>query len=131
METIYARNFLFDNSKCIWKNVYKQKVVNICMLKLKEFNFKILQNIVPCGRYLNKWKHNIDGNCKFCNMLETTEHMLYNCSRVNNLWEKVSNVLKCNIKWKHIVCGWPMLDCTNQKIRVLKIIITIVTYSIF
>ena len=50
--------------------------------KLKEFNFKLLQNIVPCGNTISKWKQNITKECTVCGTSETTKHMLIDCARV-------------------------------------------------
>ena len=80
MESVYANEFNFDIEHEIWSNIFKQKVVNICIPKLSEFIFKIVHNILPCGNCLNKWKPEIGANCTFCNCTETIQHMLYDCS---------------------------------------------------
>ena len=67
---------------------YKQKIVDIKIVKLKEFNFKLLHNIVPCGKTVSKWNKNISEWCAICGECETTKHMLFECKRVNNIWNK-------------------------------------------
>ena len=131
MESIYSREFDIECSRKNWTSIYIRKVKLIDDIKLKEFNFKLLHNIVPCGRILSKWKENISENCKVCTEIETTRHMLFECGRVKNLWIKVSQILLYCIKWKDIVIGVPDYNCTSSKINFYNIIITIVTYAIF
>ena len=75
--------------------------------KLCEFNYKILHNILPCGKILSKWQKDISNKCQVCNKLESAKHMLYECQRVYEIWNNVSCILGINIRWKHIVCGFP------------------------
>ena len=79
MESIFSREFAIEKRKCTWIKIYTQKIKNIKIIKLKEFNFKLLHNIVPCGKILSKWKPNISEHCEICKDIETTKHMLYDC----------------------------------------------------
>ena len=107
MESVYAKDFNFENTSSLWKNIYQQKLNEMKMPKLKEFNYKILHNIIPCGMVLSKWKPGIDRTCKCCNTLETTKHMLYECERINQVWQTLSSVCNMSITWKNIACGFP------------------------
>ena len=53
MESIFSREFAIERRKCTWNKIYTQKIKNIKIIKLKEFNFKLLHNIVPCGKILS------------------------------------------------------------------------------
>ena len=130
MESIYAREFKFDNSQLLWKNVYNQKIVKLKVAKISEFNYKILQNILPNGRILSKWNHNVSEKCEYCEEIETTKHMLYECDRIKKTWKLVSEIIKVKVTWKSIVCGFPGYDI-NGKITCLNYIIGIIAYSIF
>ena len=44
------------------------------IIKIAEFNYKILQNILPCGKVLHKWQHDISDKCNHCGEIETVEH---------------------------------------------------------
>ena len=79
---------------------------------------------------LSKWKLNISEVCEYCNILETTQHMLYECERIRNIWEEVSICLKCNISWKTIVCGFPNYD-TSEKLYTVNLIVSIISRTIF
>lgn len=130
METIYAKEFKFVRSKHIWKTIYKQKLCLLKLPKLNEFNFKILHNIVPCGKIVSKWKKNVSDKCEVCGEIETTKHMLYECQRINVVWQEISEYIKCNISWKTIVCGFPMYPISN-KIESINFIVTLLSYVIF
>ena len=86
MESIFSREFGFQGN-CIWHNVYCQKINTLFIPKLAEFNYKMLQNIVPCGYVLNKWQKNVKECCEYCGQIETTKHMIFECDRIANVWD--------------------------------------------
>ena len=130
MESVYAKEFSFENHISFWRKIYSQKIVSIKIPKLSEFNYKILHNIVPCGKVLSKWKQHISEKCQYCGEIETTKHMLYECKRIYDIWEMVSSILKIDISWKHIVCGFPNYS-TCDNILGINYIIGILVYGIF
>ena len=130
MESIFSNEFNFSNNLTLWKTIYNQKCVILKIPKLKEFCYKMLQNIVPCGVNLSKWNKNIPSKCEFCQNTETTKHMLFECSRIKDIWETISNVLNVNVRWKQIVCGFINCDQTIH-ISFINYVITIVAYAIF
>ena len=130
METIWSRKFNFDNSNTVWKSVYKQKIINMDIAKLAEFNYKMLNNIVPCGKVLHKWQQNVSELCGYCGEVETFEHLIFNCKRIQTVWKTVSHCLKMNVKFKNIVCGLLASD-DSRNVKFLNSVISIVAYSIF
>ena len=66
----------------------------------------------------------------FCHETETLEHLLFKCERINDVWNKVGQVIRVNIKWKHLVIG---LDEKYSEIvnKAKHMIIAIVVYSTF
>ena len=100
------------------------------VVKLKEFNFKILHNILPTGIYINKWNKNISKYCEACTNEESMKHMLYDCNRIQIIWKIISQLIMIEIKWKHLVCFLPQYS-TTLKTSTLNFIITIVCYAIF
>ena len=77
MESIFSKEFDIHNKEKTWRDIYKQKLLDMNIVKIREFNFKILHNIVPCGNILSKWKENIKKECDLCQEVETTKHMLF------------------------------------------------------
>lgn len=130
METVYSAEFKFENHRHVWNNIYMQKIIDIRLPKVREFDYKILHNIVASGYMLYKWKKIDDDKCQYCQNIETMKHMLYECPRILEIWEEISNVLKCNISWKLIVCGFPKYEI-NEKVSSINYIIGIICYNIF
>ena len=130
MESIYSRECGFENRINLWSKIYVQKICDIKIPKLSEFNFKLLHNIVPCGKILCKWQKDISEKCEYCDTIESTKHMLYDCPHVSILWQIISEVANVNIKWKQILCGYPSYHVSKQ-ITCLNYLTSIVIYAIF
>ena len=129
MEVKLSKELGFENHQDIWANIYNQKIVAMFDNKLAEFNFKLLHNIVPCGYILCKWEQSVDAKCEVCTVIENVKHMLFDCPRIYEIWESIATILKCNIKWKHLVCGF--IGYSSDKIIFMNTIFTIVSYAIF
>ena len=130
MQNVYTKEFGLDNNCNTWLHIYNQKLVDMKIIKLCEFNFKVLNNILPCGKILCKWNKGISENCTFCGELENTRHMLYECRRIKDIWIEISNILSFNVSWKLIVCGLPYL-AKSEKVDAYNLILTILAYAIF
>ena len=99
-------------------------------VKLAEFNFKVLHNILPCGKVLSKWINNTSSQCSNCGETETVEHMLFKCDVTSHIWNAVSELINVNIKWKNIVCGLPSSE-NNRNVKFINLVISAISYSIF
>ena len=64
MEVMWSVEFSFENTVNIWCYIYVQKFKCLNDNKLAEFNFKVLNNILPCGYILSKWNHNVENHVK-------------------------------------------------------------------
>jgi hypothetical protein len=112
-----------------WENIYKVKIKQMSIMKLAEFNYKILSGTIPCGMALCKWKTNISPICNVCNTNENIKHMLYSCCKATDIWDIIAKVVKVDIKWKHIVVGYFFEQ--NVTTVMLNWIISLSAYSIF
>ena len=88
------------------EDVFIAKLVNIKEIKLKEFNFKVLHNILPCNANLAKWGKIDHDTCDICNELQTIKHLLFDCNYVKPLWKIIESILHCNITYSNILCGF-------------------------
>ena len=70
---------------------------------------------------------NISENCVFCNDLNTAKHLLFDCRKVKVIWQKIGDVMKLDIKWKHILLGFSI---ENKIGKIRNIIITIICKAI-
>ena len=128
MESFYSDEFKFENNNRNWTCIYEQKLCFKGFNDLSIFNFKILNNILPCGKSLHRWKTNISKNCDMCKEVESIKHMLYECSHVSQIWLKISNILDFNVKWKTIVCGYIEYTVTD-KIFAHNFILSIIAFK--
>ena len=53
-ESVYSREFKFGNKPSAWENVYTPKMKDLKIPNVCEFNFNLLQKIVPCGKIICK-----------------------------------------------------------------------------
>lgn len=130
MERFWSRT-LYENDVSInWKYVYLNKVHSITNRKLAEFQYKILCNLLPCRKQLYQWKLSPTSLCEVCGMTEDVKHLLFDCDRVKLLWVRISSLLKLNIRWKHLVVGFPYKEY-NIQLKKLNGTLTIIAYSIY
>ena len=130
MQTVFSKEFAFENQNLLWKSVYRQKVGCITIPKLKEFNYKILNNIVSCGYVISKWVNSVNKYCDVCGQIETTRHMLYECKRIKDIWTAIGKYIKCNFDWKLIVCGYIGYELTD-KVSAINFISSVIAYAVF
>ena len=103
------------------------KVKNIPDKKLAEFNFKILHSIMICGKYLNKWDNSVSKTCNICNTLEDIQHILYECTLANCIWNIANNVIDTPFTKRDII-----LHYTNPvNNHAVNFFITIISYCIY
>ncbi len=98
--------------------------------KIAEFNFKLLHNIVPCGYSVSKFNREISSQCQSCGEVENVEHMLYRCSRILCLWNKIGESIKCKISWKKLVCGFT-LPVKSKNVDSFHTLFSYIMYCIF
>ena len=130
---IYMKNgwekiFKLNRGELCWSDIYTRKLRKTKCNKFAEFNFKLLHNILPCGKLVSIWDINTYKNCLVCHELESTQHMLYECPRVLQLWNNISSCLKINIVWEHIVLGY---NDDSIVTSYLNIIINGIAYTIY
>jgi hypothetical protein len=109
-----------------WKKVFYYKLKCVQDNKIAEFNLKIIYKILPCGNYVNKWNKNVSRFCQCCGELETIEHLIFSCSRIQNIWKTVSDIFKTKIDFKKIVIGF-----TYYKVLQLEYCISVIAFYIY
>jgi hypothetical protein len=71
-----------------WKVVFKN-YAEIKETKLKAFQFKILNNIIPCNHYLKKIGKSTTEKCPSCNETEDLVHYFVGCHKATNIWLQI------------------------------------------
>ena len=87
------------------KSIFKRKLIDIKENKLREFNYKLINNILPCNANLKKWKISESDACDVCDNVQTVQHLLFECTYVKPLWEVAEMILNTNISFSDVLCG--------------------------
>ena len=82
---------------------FSTKVAQEKEIKLKEFNFKLLHNILPCNKNLAKWRIKPNDRCDVCGQSQTVKYLLYSCIYVKPLWRVTENVLGVDVSFERML----------------------------
>ncbi len=109
--TAYLNCFVNENDDA--SDIFTRKVVLEKEIKLKEFNFKMLHGILPCNVNLKRWKIKCNDLCDVCGQPQTIEHLLFNCTYVRPLWDKVESSYCASVNYRNILGIEPSLIQDN------------------
>ena len=94
------------HSEINWGDVYQRKIRHQFQTKLSEFNYKLLNNILPTGCNLLRWRKSESSNCIYCNYINhDTKHLLWDCQHCKDIWKIISDLSTYNVTWKTITIG--------------------------
>ena len=85
VEKIWEKSFSISFCNSDWQIIYMTNFKEL-MLKLSQFKYKILHNILLCGKLEAQWNKNIPPYCDFCKETEDMQHILYFCRRIKSIW---------------------------------------------
>ena len=108
------------------RTVFVMRVCQEREKKFKEFNFKVLHWILPCGVNLKKWKISSTNIYDVCDEEQTIAHLLFECKYLSGLWARVSEALDYDIVCDSVICG--TFDGNFQS---NNIVITLVSFLIY
>jgi hypothetical protein len=128
MEYVWCREFKLERFHVNWQDIYKTKVKNMPFQKIREFIYKLINNIVISGKLVSIWNKEVAVNCEICNKINDVKHMLFECERIQSVWHMLSKAMKCEVSWKHIVIG---VRGISQVCSSYNIIIAITAYTIY
>ena len=80
---------LFNISTEEWKIIFKPYMA-IKEVRTKAFQFKVLNNLLPCNLYLKRIGKSDTDKCPKCNMLDDQMHYLVECAEVASIWSHLS-----------------------------------------
>ena len=112
------------NSEINWESIAINKMHKQLEIKICEFNFKTLHNILATGENLFKWQKIPSPACIYCNYhRQTLKHLLWDCTYAETLWEKLSAGMNRNICYKDIIAGVDANHTLNQMLSLIAFII--------
>ena len=124
-ENTLCETLNLQNTRKNFAYLYSDRISRVACRKISEFNFKLLNNCIYCGYVISKWNTNVQKKCTFCKVNHTSQHLLYECVKSQEIWRIVENVIRYKIKWKHIVAGFTnsnkssIIQDTNMMISVI------------
>ena len=89
----------FPDVQFDWNEKYSLSFKVSLETKIREFQYKVLNNIVFTNEKLFKIKMIDSPQCTFCkNEIESLEHLFYNCEITRSLWVALRSwLMECNI----------------------------------
>ena len=123
---INMSNYLqpYCNSESIEeKCVFQSKLINQNENKLKEFNYKLINGILPCNVNLMRWRKLNTGKCDVCDESQTIEHLLFDCKYVKGHWKYVEQALNVRLSFCNIICGIQTDSISNNTITLAAFLI--------
>ncbi len=134
---IYWQNKINDNQVGQkWKDIWKFKLKDTKDTRLKNFNLKLLYNIVPVNGNLYKWKLSSNEECTICNVKEDISHAFLLCEKIKSFWSWLENII-CVLKEKYktfkmnnhnLIFG---CNIQNKHFRLLNFILSCALFVIY
>ena len=127
----WHRNLNIELNNKHWSSVYSLPILCTIEMKLRQFQYKILNHILYPKSVLLKMKLVQSNKCDFCDCIETTIHMFCECEHIKQLWISLEKWLQeCRIpsqdfSFKDIILGIP------SETRLINHLILIMKYFIY
>ena len=84
----------FPDVQFDWNSIYSLSFKVSLETKIREFQYKVLNNIVFTNEKLFKIKMTDSPQCTFCkNEIESLEHLFYSCEITRSFWEALRSYL--------------------------------------
>jgi hypothetical protein len=106
-----------------FKAIYTYKIKRLRDPKLAQFNYKILNLILPCNTNLKLWAKSNSDQCAICGETEDILHLLFLCSHAQTIWQIVEGGLNIRITTALLLYG-SSNDTENY-------IVTLIAYLIY
>jgi hypothetical protein len=125
----------YDIAEEEWKKVFKNMVV-LKDSKMKAFQYKILNNIIPCNFYLKKIGRSDTDKCPTCDETEDLIHYFIGCQTAENIWLQVRRWWQgltgqdISINEQDIILGLQKRDFKICKFEQLNVILTTVKWKV-
>ena len=94
-----------DISQEMKVQIFDRKVCKIKENKIKEFNYKVLHNILACNNLLSKWVTDNDGRCEICQEKDDIYHLIFKCDLAQMVWNLISIKTNTIINDKDVIFG--------------------------
>ena len=93
VERAWCRIFNNQPERCLWNNIWSF-TTDMYENKLKQFRYRLLHRILPCGMLAHRWRLIDSPLCPVCNVIEDYEHLFITCQNVRTTWVKIKYFLE-------------------------------------
>ena len=105
MYKLFPSSNTFTNKCCLhwenkldidvnWANVFNNNLIQVRENKLREFNLKLLYNLLPVRRNLYKWNFTTDDLCPKCKVKEDIIHAFVDCELNKSFLKYIEIILR-------------------------------------
>ena len=125
----------FNETNFEWKKIYLLPRKVTTDTKLRNFQYKILNNILFLNKLLFRFKVVDTSVCSFCKLVdETALHLYYQCVVIKDLWNKLKNLVGQsleipNIKPQSAIFGFH--DIENTDIIIINHLLLIFKWYVY
>lgn len=117
---------LIQDVNQFWNMAYTLPFKIVRETKLQSFQYKVLLRLITCNKYLKTIRVKENNTCISCSEVDTLEHFLFLCPRVQTFWNGITQWLAreanlhITITVEEYIFGFP---CHSPKDRVINAII--------
>ena len=122
----YWKRTLKLNQTFTFQKTYLQKIKGIKNKKFAAFNYKVLLGNLYTAAKRAKWDSAITGQCLKCHLSATVEHVLFECTEVNIVWNKIAAHIDSNIGLKDVILG-----INEEETKITNEFVTIIAYCCY
>lgn len=79
-----------------WELLYQVPYRAIRDTKYQAFQYKVLQRIVPCNKYLANIRIKKEDTCTFCDEIDSIQHFLLDCENTRLFWSRICTWMEQN-----------------------------------
>ncbi len=75
-----------EASANVWPRIFKLPFKTIRDTKIQTFQYRIIQNTIPCNKLLHNIKKKNSPVCDYCNNVDDLPHYFIRCPKVAEFW---------------------------------------------
>lgn len=79
-----------------WQPFYQVPYRAMRDTKYHAFQYKLLQRIIPCNKYLANIRIKQESTCSFCDEVDSIQHFLLECNNTKRFWARICGWLEQN-----------------------------------
>ena len=123
----WERQFCAKDEQINWYNFFQTKI-KCKEIKLANFNFKIINCILPSLCDLFVYGKSDKFHCSVCNNICDIKHLFFDCTLSKDIWDFVYNISGLRITYRKLIIGYSGDDKFTE---FLNYFISIVAYVIY